>query len=95
MSSRPRITDLVATAAGSRERDTGLLAWLRFRIDDLVVLDGVALRRTRDGRHVLSFPIRHDAQGRQHPVVRPVDDAARRSLEHAVLSALGLGESAP
>lgn len=90
MNQGSHINELTATVAGPQDRKSGLLAWLRFRLDDLVVIDGVSLRRTRDGRLVLSFPIRHDSQGRQHPIVRPVDDVARRALESEVLEALGL-----
>ena len=67
----------------------GLLAWLTIETDRLV-LDGVQLRRTRDGRHVLSWPERRDAKGGKHAVVRPAGDAARVALEDAVFEQLGI-----
>ena len=69
------------------ERD-GLLGYLSVFYGDLV-LDGITLRRTADGRFALSFPARTDRSGRRHPFVRPVDDAARRSIERALLAQLG------
>ena len=55
-----------------------------------LALDGVALRRTRDGRRTLSFPARRDRQGRDHPYVRPLSTEARSAIERQVLDALGL-----
>ena len=79
---------LSATRARDDQRATGLLAWLTIETDRLV-LDGVQLRRTLDGRHVLSWPARRDAKGGKHAVVRPADDASRVALEREVLGQLG------
>jgi hypothetical protein len=62
---------------------TGLLGFLSLHYGVLIV-DGVTVRRTAEGRLALSFPERRDGKGRRHPVVRPVDDAARRAIEAAV-----------
>lgn len=85
----PRISHVVFSAAPERDVHTGLLGWASFTLGDLH-LDGVAVRRTRDGRLTLSFPERRDARGGRHPIVRPLDDAARRAIEEAVFRALGL-----
>ena len=90
MTRRPRITDLVVTEASRADHALGLLAWLRFTIDDQLVLDGVALRRGRDGRLLLAWPERRDRAGRRHSVVRPTGDAERVALEKAVFDALDL-----
>ena len=87
--SRPTITDLVMTEAPRADQALGLLAFLRFRVADLV-LDGVALRRGRDGRLLLSWPERRDQAGRRHSVVRPAGDDERVALEQAVFAALDL-----
>ncbi len=55
-------------------------------------LDGVALRRTLDGRLSLSFPARRHGSDRPHFYFRPVDDRARREIEHEVLKAIGIEE---
>ena len=86
---RPLIRDLVVTQAPRADQALGLLAFLRFRVSDLV-LDGVALRRGRDGRLLLSWPQRRDRAGRQHSIVRPAGDAERVALEQAVFDALEL-----
>ncbi len=65
----------------------GLLAYVKLELGPLV-LDGVTLRRHADGRLGLSYPERTDRSGRRHPLVRPVDDAARREIEEQVLREL-------
>jgi hypothetical protein len=78
------------TPSASPEQRRGLLGFIACRYGSLH-LDGIAIRRTRGGRIVLSFPVRHDRAGRQHSIVRPVDDAARKEIEAAVIEALGQG----
>jgi DNA-binding cell septation regulator SpoVG len=70
------------------ERD-GLLGYLSVFYGSLVI-DGVTLRRTAGGRLALSFPERRDGKGRRHPIVRPVDDHARKAIEAAVFGAATL-----
>ena len=89
MSRPPIITDVVVTQAPRADQALGLFAYLRFRLDDLV-LDGITLRRTRDGRLTLAWPERTDSAGRRHAVVRPAGDAERVALEQAVFDALDL-----
>jgi DNA-binding cell septation regulator SpoVG len=69
------------------EAERGLLAYVKLEFGPLV-LDGVTLRRHADGRLGLTYPERTDRAGRRHPLVRPVDDAARREIEDAVLREL-------
>ena len=64
----------------------GLLGFVSVFYGDLV-LDGITVRRTADGRLTLSFPQRRDGRGRSHPLFRPVDDAARLRLEKAIFDA--------
>ena len=66
----------------------GLLGYLSVDYGDLV-LDGIVLRRTTDGRFVLSFPARTDRAGRRHPYIRPIDEEARRAIEAKILGELG------
>lgn len=73
--------------APSIERDGGLLAWLTIEVAGLA-LDGFALRRTREGRPYVSFPKRKDAAGRLHPLVWPLDQRDRQSLQDQVLAAI-------
>jgi len=89
MSESPRVSAIRFSAAPARDVRSGLLGWVSFILGDLH-LDGVAVRKTRDGRLVLSFPERRDARGNRHPIVRPLDDAARRQIEAEVFTALQL-----
>ena len=61
----------------------GLLGYLSVCYGRFVI-DGITVRRTESGRLVLSFPERRDAKGRRHPILRPIDDEARRAIEAAV-----------
>lgn len=81
------VTEAWLTPALLRDRRRGLLGYVRCVLNGSVVLDGITVRRTLDGRLTLSFP-----RGRgQRPPVRPLDDEARRALERGILGAIGLG----
>lgn len=75
------------TPGTEADAERGLLAYVRIDFGPLV-LDGVTLRRHADGRLGLTYPERTDRAGRRHPLVRPVDDAARRAIESEVLREL-------
>ena len=100
MIDRPRITISSFTSAPRGLQETGLIGWLSIDIGGLILVDGVALRRTGiDGRLALSFPAPRDRQGRRRRDVRPLNDRARREIEAQVLAALaagyGIEESTP
>lgn len=92
MNEKIKISSVQFTAAGEGDVARGLLGWVSCTLNNTLHLDGVAVRRTADGRHALSFPARRDAQGRQHFLVRPLDDTSRREIEAQVFKALGLEE---
>jgi len=69
----------------------GLLGYLSVLFGDLVV-DGITLRQTAEGKFALSYPARTDRAGRRHAYVRPVDDAARRAIERELLRQFGQGQ---
>ena len=85
-----KVDRVVFSAAPEDAVKEGLIGFVSFRLNDRLQLDGIALRRTLDGRRVLSFPARRDSAGNQRFYVRPLDDAARRQIEDQVLAALGL-----
>ena len=87
------VADVRLVAASFVQVRTGLLGWLSCRYGGLLI-DGVTLRQKSDGSLALSWPARRDSRGRDHPVVRPMDDAARRALEAAILGELSLGGEA-
>jgi len=90
----PRISIASFTSAPPEEQDRGLLGWLTLEIAELLVVDAVALRRTRSGDLTLAFPAPRDACGRPQATVRPRDDRARLLIEAAVLRALAAREGA-
>ena len=65
----------------------GLLGYVSVFVGNLVI-DSITVRRTADGRIVLSFPERTDRFGRRHAIVRPEDDAARQAIEREILGQL-------
>ena len=69
------------------------MGYVRFVVNGRLRFD-VALRRTADGRHALSFPARRDSRGRLRHLAHPVDDATRRDIEAQVFHALGLKQEA-
>ena len=76
------------TSAPDADVARGLLGWLSVEVERALILDGITVRRTSDDRVVLSFPERRDSRGRRHAIVRPVDDDARRAIEHQIFDAL-------
>lgn len=77
------------TPSRPAEARKGLNGWVCFRLNRRLQIDGIMLRRTRDGRRVLSFPARRSSGGDQVFFVRPLDDETREEIEHQVFTALG------
>ena len=84
------ITDVRFSAASMADVESGLIGWVSCRLNGAVGIDGIALRRTRQGRLTLSFPCRRDASDRQHFYVRPVDREARQLFELQIFRSLAL-----
>lgn len=74
--------------AGEQDIRTGLLGFLSVTYGCLV-LDGIVLRRTAEGRLALSFPARTDKTGRRHSYIRPASDDVRLEIERELLWQLG------
>ena len=72
---------------------SGLLGFVSVFYGDLI-LDGITVRRTAEGRLTLSFPQRRDGRGRSHPLFRPIDDAARVRIEKAIFDAATIAQGA-
>jgi hypothetical protein len=90
-----RVSAVEFRSAYFADRRTGLLGWVSFCLDGAVLIRGVAVRVTVDGRRRLSFPEPTDSGGRRHRPVRPLDDAARRAIEAQVFAALDAQGVAP
>jgi hypothetical protein len=83
------VSELHYTPASREARSDGLLGFIQCVVAGLLRID-CSLRRTRDGRLCLSFPIKHDSAGRQHPLVAPANGDARALLEQAIFEAISL-----
>jgi hypothetical protein len=83
----PHLGEIHLHRAGPAHGETGILGWITMQLDS-VQLDGVALRRTRDGALTLSFPERRDKAGQRHPIVRPLGRAERQEIEALVIARL-------
>ena len=86
------ITDVRFVAAEERDVERGLIGFVSAKLNHSLQIDGLALRRTRDGRLTISFPARRDTAGRQHHFLRPLNDQIRREIEEQILRAIGMKE---
>jgi hypothetical protein len=82
------LTELRFSPADAEHQKTGLLGWLTFTICCSLRLDGVAVRRTADGRLTLAFPSKIDGSGRKRSLIRPISEEARLEIEDSVFSIL-------
>ena len=79
---RTEISKIVFSPAPRMLRATGLLGWVALRYGELM-LDEIGVRRTSDGRHVLSFP-----RGRYRSVIRPADQQVRDDITEELIAEL-------
>ncbi len=89
----PRVTKARFHPAPSASNDRGLVGWIDFVLDDSIGIDGVELRRARDGVVILVYPRRRDREGREHYIVRPLDERTRAAIEAQVITLLGMREA--
>ena len=75
-------------AASDSERERGLLGFITAILNGGLRVDGLALRRTLEGRLTISYPERRDADGRARSVIRPIDNATRIAIEEQIFHAL-------
>ena len=92
--SPPLVSDVSLIPAAPSVSSGGLIGFVAATIDGVLRVDGLALRRTRSGRLVLTFPTRRDRRGREHPYLRPTCARVRLAIEAAILGELGLAEAA-
>ena len=85
-----RITDVLQTPGNDNDIRSGLLAFLCATINGRIRIDGMTLRRTANGRLMVSFPSRRDSAGRHHPIIEPLDQATRLDLEQQIFAFLGV-----
>lgn len=82
------ITDIRFHPCARDLRSSGLRGWASCTVNGDLILDSLQVRRTLDGRTVLSFPTRTDSNGVEHAIYRSAHPAARAAIESAVLGHL-------
>jgi DNA-binding cell septation regulator SpoVG len=75
------------TDSSSLDQQQGLLGWAAVQLNGALVIDGVAVRRTRQGNLVLSLPVRVERSGRKRAIVR-IEGTLRAQIEHDVIAEL-------
>jgi hypothetical protein len=90
------VTDVRLHGAPPADVRQGLLGYVSCTLGDTLLLNGLTLRRSLEGRRYLAFPKPRDALGREHVNVRPLDASAQREIEAQIFLALGIRlEAAP
>jgi hypothetical protein len=82
---RDHIFNLHATP--SQDRSKGLHCWLSFE-QGAHILGGITLREDASGGYTLSYPKHRDRFGVSHPLIRPIDQAARDDVTDQVVAEL-------
>jgi len=81
------VTNVHFSKADASLQKTGLIGWISCEVNSSLKLDGITLRRTQDGRHVLSFPAKTDHRKKRF-LITPLNNAARMDIEQQIISAL-------
>jgi hypothetical protein len=81
------ISNIHFTAGSRADRITGLLGFVRLQYGELL-LDGLTLRRTLDGRLVLAFPRPSRRVGLARQLVGPAGPDVRQQIEAEVIAVL-------
>ena len=68
-------------------RTDGLKGYVSFE-HGVHSLRGITLHRAADGRYTLSYPKHRDQFGVRHPIIRPIDQAARDDITEQVVAEL-------
>jgi len=90
MTEKLEVNTLKYIPASQEENRTGLMGWVSCTLNGCILLSGIAVRRTRDGRRTLSFPARKDGAGLIHHFYKPLDRETQLEIERQVFLALGM-----
>ena len=84
----PMISDIRIARASESQRARGLIAWVCCLLDGWFQIDGLCVRRTLDGRYVVSFPTHFDERNVKRTAFRPVTREAHEAVERPILDNL-------
>lgn len=80
-----RVTRIQFHPCRREDRASGLRGWASCVYSDALVLDSIAVRQSADRRLLISFPLRVDGNGVEHPFVKPLTPAVRAEIENAIV----------
>ncbi len=63
----------------------GLIGWASCLLNEIILLDSIAIRRSREGEIVLAFPRSKSKRGLEYPYYRPVTRAAYEQIRGAIV----------
>lgn len=82
-----RVTECNYVPAGFEGEQTGLYGFANVVFNDALKVEGIAVRRTLEGKPTLAWPTK-DKHGERFGVVFPIHDEARVALESAIFAAV-------
>ena len=85
-----RLSQITVIEAPPADRAHGLIGYVSCIMNDAIHIDGVALRKTREGEYSVSFPKKPGRSGDQHFYFKPINEAMRQEFLRQVLAAQGL-----
>ncbi len=88
------VTHAEVSPAELRDRERGLLGYVQVIVNDMIVLDGLTLRKGVDGRRYLGDPSKGTRSGSRFPYIRPLSEEARQDVQRQVFTALEIEENA-
>lgn len=68
----------------------GLIGWACCLLNENLLLDSIAIRRSLEGEIVLAFPRSKSKRGLEYPYYRPVTRAAYEQIRETIVSRLAL-----
>lgn len=90
MSFKISVSDVKAFGSSLQDRAKGLLCYVVFLYCDSLWVRDATIRRTLDGRFVLTFSGKRDKYGFEQTSVIPKNEEVRREIEFLVFQALGI-----
>lgn len=67
-------------------RNQGMRCFANVVIDGRLRVDGLVVRRTLEGKNIVTWPERRDGQRRPHTIVTVIGTESRQVVEDAVLA---------
>ena len=77
------------TEASVKDQKSGLVGYVRCRVNNMFEVDGMTLRRKEDGEYTLSFPRKSGYSSDPHFFFRPLNKDVEETFLRQVLVALG------